>query len=140
MDKIEESTSPTKLIDARINELDDWRGQTLAKVRALIKEAAPDVVEEMKWAKPSNSMSGVPVWSHSGLICTGEHYRDKVKLTFAKGASLPDPAHLFNAGLDGGTRRAIDFKENDEIRGDAFKDLIRAAVSQNASKSKGIQK
>ncbi len=125
--------SPSRLIHARIKELSDWRGETLARVRMLIKEADPEVVEEMKWAKPSNAMSGVPVWEHAGIICTGEHYKDKVKLTFAKGASLPDPSGLFNSSLEGNTRRAIDFHEDDEIDEDALKALIRAAVALNTS-------
>jgi hypothetical protein len=109
----------------------DWRGEMLARVRALIKQADPDVVEEVKWRKPSNNMTGVPVWSHSGIICTGETYKDKVKLTFAKGASLP--SGLFNSSLEGNTRRAIDFHEGDMIDEKAFKALIRAAVELNMS-------
>src|SRR5579859_1793080 len=105
--------SPSRLIDERIKALGDWRGQTLARVRSVIKRADPEVVEEVKWRKPSNSMSGTPVWEHNGIICTGETYKDKVKMTFAKGASLQDPAKLFNSSLDGGTRRAIDFFEGD---------------------------
>jgi len=124
--------SPSELVDARIEELGDWRGETLARVRALIKEADPEVVEEVKWRKPS-SPGGVPVWSHDGLICTGETYKDKVKLTFAKGASLEDPAGLFNSSLEGNTRRAIDLREGDEIDQKALKELIRAAVALNAS-------
>jgi hypothetical protein len=124
--------SPSQLIDARIKELNDWRGETLARVRSLIKEAAPDVVEEVKWRKPSNPM-GVPVWSHAGIICTGETYKNAVKLTFAKGASLPDPSRLFNASLEGNTRRAIDLHEGDEIDEEALKALIRAAVALNTS-------
>jgi hypothetical protein len=116
--------SPSRLIDARIKELNDWRGETLAHVRALIKQADPDVVEEWKWR-------GVPVWSHEGLICTGETYKSIVKLTFAKGASLKDPAGLFNASLEGNTRRAIDLHEGDKVDADAFKTLIRAAVALN---------
>src|SRR5687767_9481010 len=104
--------SASQRIDARIKELNDWRGETLARVRALIKQADPGVVEEWKWVKPTNP--GTPVWSHNGIICTGETYRDKVKLTFARGAALPDPAGLFNASLDGNTRRAIDLHEDDE--------------------------
>jgi hypothetical protein len=118
--------SPSRLIDARIKELDDWRGRTLSHVRALIKQADPDVVEEWKWR-------GVPVWSHDGLICTGETYRSVVKLTFAKGASLKDPSGLFNASLEGSTRRAIDLHEGDDMDEDAFKALIRAAVALNRS-------
>ena len=115
---------PSRLIDGRIKELGDWRGKTLARVRALIKQADPDVVEEWKWR-------GVPVWSHDGLICTGETYKAVVKLTFAKGASLKDPSRLFNASLEGNVRRAIDFHEGDEIDAGAFKALIRAAAALN---------
>jgi hypothetical protein len=118
--------SPSRLIDARIKELDDWRGKMLSHVRALIKQADPEVVEEWKWR-------GVPVWSHDGLICTGETYKSVVKLTFAKGASLKDPSGLFNASLEGNARRAIDIHERDEIDEDAFKTLIRAAVALNRS-------
>jgi len=125
--------SPSHLIDARIKELSDWRGETLARVRKLIKEADPEVVEEVKWRKPSN-MLGVPVWEHDGIICTGETYKDKVKLTFAKGASLEDPKSLFNSSLEGGTRRAIDIHEGDEIDEEALKALIRAAVALNMSR------
>jgi hypothetical protein len=131
MKKSSEETveSPSQSIDARIKELGDWRGKTLAKVRALIKQADPEVVEEWKWKKPSNP--GVPVWSHQGLICTGETYKSVVKLTFLKGAALEDPAGLFNSSLEGNTRRAIDFHEDDEIDEQAFVALIRAAVSLN---------
>jgi hypothetical protein len=123
-------------IDERLRGLGDWRGQTLGRLRDLIREADPDVVEEVKWRKASNP-AGVPVWSHSGMICTGEVYKDKVKLTFAKGASLPDPAKLFNASLDGGTRRAIDVREGETVDEAAFKALIRAAVALNlASKAR----
>ena len=121
--------SPSRLIDARIQELDDWRGKTLAHVRALIKQADPEVVEEWKWR-------GVPVWSHDGLICTGETYKSVVKLTFAKGASLKDPSGLFNASLEGNTRRAIDLHEGDEMDEDAFKTLIRAAAALNRSSAR----
>ena len=121
--------SPSRLIDARIKELDDWRGRTLSDVRALIKRADPEVVEEWKWR-------GVPVWSHDGLICTGETYKSVVKLTFAKGASLKDPSGLFNASLEGNARRAIDLHEGDELDGDAFKTLIRAAVALNRSSAR----
>jgi hypothetical protein len=124
--------SPAQLIDARIKELSDWRGETLARVRALIKEADPEVVEEVKWRKPSN-MLGVPVWEHDGIICTGETYRDKVKLTFARGASLDDPSGLFNSSLEGATRRAIDFHEGDKIDEEALKALISAAAALNVS-------
>jgi hypothetical protein len=122
---------PARQIDARIEELGDWRGETLARLRGLIQQADPDVVEEWKWKKPSNP--GVPVWSHDGIICTGETYKSVVKLTFFKGASLDDPSGLFNASLEGNTRRAIDVHEEDEIDGQAFVALIRAAVSLNAS-------
>jgi hypothetical protein len=124
--------SPSQLIDARINELSDWRGQTLARIRKLIREADPEVVEEVKWRKPSNP-AGVAVWSHAGIICTGETYKNVVKMTFAKGASLPDPAGLFNASLDGNTRRAINVHEGDTIDEQALKTLIRAAVALNTS-------
>jgi hypothetical protein len=126
------SDSPSQLIDARIKELGDWRGETLARVRSLIKQTDPEVVEELKWKKASSP--GVPVWSHDGLICTGETYKDKVKMTFAKGASLEDPSGLFNASLEGNTRRAIDFHEGDEIDEEALKALIRAAVALNTSR------
>jgi len=122
--------SPSRLIDARIAALGDWRGETLARLRALIRAADPDVVEAVKWRKPSNPM-GVPVWEHDGMICTGETYRDKVKLTFARGAALPDPSGLFNASLEGNTRRAIDIREGDEIDEEALKALVRAAVALN---------
>src|SRR5207247_5686848 len=125
--------SPSQRIDARIKELSDWRGETLARIRMLIKQAEPEVVEEVKWRKPSNSMAGVPVWSHAGIICTGETYKNVVKMTFAKGASLPDPSGLFNSSLEGNTRRAIDIHEGDEIDEKALKALIRAAVALNTS-------
>src|SRR5438045_1121067 len=124
--------SPSELIDARIKELSDWRGETLARVRILIKQADPEVVEEVKWRKPS-SPAGVPVWSHAGMICTGETYKDKVKFTFAQGAALEDPSGLFNSSLEGATRRAIDFFEGDKIDEKALKALIRAAVALNTS-------
>src|SRR6476661_8363990 len=111
----------------------DWRNETLAQVRTLIKQADPEAVEEVKWRKPSNSMRGVPVWSHSGIICTGETYQNVVKMTFAKGASLPDPSGLFNSSLEGNTRRAIDFHEGDKIDEKAIAALIRAAVARNTS-------
>ena len=126
--------SPSQLIDARIAALGDWRGETLARVQLLIKEADPEMVEEVKRRKPSNSMLGVPVWSHGGIICTGETYKTIVKLTFAKGASLKDPSGLFNASLEGNTRRAIDFHEGDKIDEREFKALIRAALALNISK------
>jgi hypothetical protein len=125
--------SPSQLIDARIEELGDWRGETLARVRKLIKQADPGVVEEVKWKKPSNAMRGVPVWEHAGIICTGETYKNAVKLTFAKGAALDDPTGLFNASLEGNARRAIDIHEGDKIDATAFKALIRAAVALNTS-------
>jgi hypothetical protein len=130
------SAFPSELIDARIRELADWRGAILARVRTLIKQADPDMVEAVKWRKPSNSMLGVPVWEHAGIICTGETYKSYVKLTFAKGASLEDPAKLFNASLEGGTRRAIDIHEGGKIDEEAFKALIRAAVALNVSRAK----
>jgi hypothetical protein len=122
------------LIDARIAALGDWRGEMLARVRALIKQADPEIVEEVKWRKPSNSMLGVPVWEHAGIICTGETYKAVVKLTFAKGAALEDPSRLFNASLEGNVRRAIDIHEGDKIDAKALKALIRAAVALNTSK------
>ena len=121
--------SPSKLIDARIKELGDWRGEMLARVRALIKQAVPDVVEEWKWR-------GVPVWEHAGIICTGETYKAVVKLTFAHGASLQDPSSLFNSSLEGNTRRAIDFSKGDKINERALKNLIRAAIDYNQGKTK----
>ena len=121
--------SPAQLIDARIEELDDWRGEMLARLRALIKQADPEVVEEWKWS--------VPVWSHDGLICTGETYKTVVKLTFAKGASLKDPSGLFNSSLEGNARRAIDFHEGDKLDEEALKALIRAAVALNNSSARG---
>jgi hypothetical protein len=127
-----DSESPAEEIDAKIEELGDWRGETLSRLRRLIKDADPDVVEEVKWRKPSNP-SGVPIWSHEGIICTGEVYKDKVKLTFMKGASLDDPAGLFNSSLDGNARRAIDLGEGDEIDEEAFKALVRAAGDLNES-------
>ncbi len=126
--------SPSRLIDARIKKLADWRGETLARVRALINEADPDAVEEVKWRKPSNAMLGVPVWEHAGIICTGETYKAVVKLTFAKGAALKDPSGLFNSSLEGNVRRAIDIRESDKIDEKALKALIRAAVALNTSK------
>jgi len=125
----QESKSPSQLIDARIKELGDWRGEMLSRLRALVKEADPEVVEEWKWR-------GVPVWSHDGLICTGESYKTVVKMTFAKGAALKDPSGLFNSSLDGNTRRAIDFREGEKINEEALKALVRAAVTLNKSKQK----
>ena len=129
-----EVQSASELIDKSIAELGDWRGETLSRMRKLIKEADPDVVEEWKWRKPSHP--GVPVWSHQGLICTGESYKSIVKLTFAKGATLKDPSKLFNSSLDGNTRRAIDIHEGEEVDAGAFKALIRAAVALNTSGGK----
>jgi len=125
--------SPSEQIDARIEELGDWRGETLGRVRALVKEADPDVVEEWKWAKATSP--GTPVWSHDGIISTGETYKEVVKMTFARGAALEDPAGLFNSSLGGNTRRAIDIREGDEIDEKALKSLIRAAVELNESKA-----
>jgi hypothetical protein len=125
----QEGRSPSQLIDARIEELGDWRGQMLSRLRALVKEADPEVVEEWKWR-------GVPVWSHAGLICTGETYKNVVKMTFAKGAALNDPSGLFNSSLDGNTRRAIDFHEGEEVDEEALRTLVRAAVTLNESKAK----
>src|SRR3954465_9721315 len=126
--------SPSRLIDAPTKKLTDWRRETLARVRVLIKQADPDVIEEVKWRKPSNGMLGVPVWEHDGIICTGETYKAAVKLTFANGAALDDPSGLFNASLDGNVRRAIDIHEGEKINEKAFKALIRAAVALNTSK------
>jgi hypothetical protein len=125
----QKSKSPSQLIDERVKELGDWRGETLSRIRALIKEADPDVVEEWKWR-------GVPVWEHEGQLCTGETYKSVVKLTFAKGASLKDPSRLFNSSLEGNTRRAIDIREGEKINEKALKTLIRAAVALNESKAK----
>ena len=126
----QKSESPSELIDARIKELGDWRGEMLSRLRALVKEADPEVVEEWKWR-------GVPVWSHDGIISTGETYKSVVKMTFAKGAALKDPSGLFNSSLDGNTRRAIDFHEGEQIDEEALKTLIRAAVTLNESKARG---
>jgi len=128
------SDSPSQLIDARIAALGDWRGEMLGRVRRLIREACPEVVEEVKWRKPSNSMLGVPVWEHEGIICTGETYKAVVKLTFAKGAALDDPAKLFNSSLEGNVRRAIDIREGDKVDEKAFRALIRAAAALNTAK------
>ena len=125
-----DDASESKLIDAKIESLPGWRGDTLARIRKLIREADPDVVETVKWRKASNP-AGVPVWEHAGILCTGETYRDKVKLTFARGASLEDPKRLFNSSLDGGTRRAIDIREDQAIDEEALKALIRDAVTVN---------
>ena len=127
-----ESRTPSELIDAKIEELDDWRGEMLSRIRGLTQQAVPEVVEEIKWRKPSNPF-GVPVWSHDGGILTGEIYKDKVKLTFFQGASLEDPAGLFNSSLEGKTRRAIDLHEGDDIDEEALKALVRSAAELNAS-------
>jgi len=131
--KAPKGASASQLIDAKINELGDWRGATLARVRNLIKQADPEVVEELKWRKPTNP-AGVPVWSHDGIICTGETYNNVVKVTFARGAALKDPSRLFNASLEGNARRAIDIHAGDAIDAEAFKALIRAAVALNKRK------
>jgi hypothetical protein len=122
----------SRLIDQRIRDLGDWREETLARMRALILKADPEMIEERKWRKPSNAMAGVPVWSHHGIVCTGEAYTKVVKLTFARGASIPDPARLFNASLEGNTRRAIDIHEGEKVDARAFKALVKAAVAENA--------
>jgi hypothetical protein len=129
----------TQLVDEIIASLGDWRGKKLARLRALIHQADPAVTESVKWRKPSNPL-GVPVWEHDGIVCTGETYKDKVKLTFAKGAAIADASRLFNSGLEGGTRRAIDFYEKDEIDEDAFKALFRAAVAANAAARSSAQR
>jgi hypothetical protein len=124
--------SASQQIDARIEELDDWRGETLARIRTIVQDADPEVVEEWKWAKATSP--GTPVWSHDGILCTGESYKSVVKMTFAKGASLPDPKGLFNSSLDGNVRRAIDFREGDEIDAEALKALVQAAVALNTGR------
>jgi hypothetical protein len=129
----QQGKSPSQLIDARVEELGDWRGEMLSRVRGIVKQADPDVVEEWKWVKATNP--GTPVWSHDGIICTGETYKSAVKMTFAKGASLEDPSGLFNSSLEGNTRRAIDFHEGEEIDEEALKTLVRAAVALNESKA-----
>jgi hypothetical protein len=138
-DRAKGAPSASALIDARITSLSDWRGQTLARVRALIRAADPDVVEAVKWRKPSNAMLGVPVWEHDGIICTGETYKSVVKLTFAYGAALEDPAGLFNSSLEGNVRRAIDIREGDNIDASAFKALVRRAVALNTSKRRSAR-
>ena len=132
--KPRDETSPSRLIDEKIERLGDWRGEMLARLRGLIRQADPEVAEAVKWRKPSNPL-GVPVWEHAGIICTGETYKNYVKLTFARGAALGDPTGLFNAGLEGNTRRAIDFHEGDAIDADALTALVRAAVAQNKARS-----
>jgi hypothetical protein len=132
---VQETNAPSQLIDAKIAKLGDWRGEMLKRLRALIHESDPKVIETLKWAKASNP-TGVPVWEDDGIICTGETYKDKVKLTFANGAALADPSGLFNSSLDGNVRRAIDFYEGNKINEKAFKALIRAAVAHNMDESK----
>jgi hypothetical protein len=127
--------SAARLTDEPIHDQGDWREETLTRMRALILEADPEMVEERKWKKPSNAM-GVPVWSHDGIVCTGETYKKAVKLTFARGASIPDPSRLFNSSLEGGTRRAIDIHEGETVDADAFKALVKAAVAENAPPEK----
>ena len=129
-------TSSSQIIDARIAALGDWRGEVLARVRKLIREADPAMVEEVKWRKPSNGMAGVPVWSHDGIVCTGEAYTKVVKLTFARGASIPDPARLFNSSLEGNTRRALDIRDGERVDARAFKALVKAAVARNSTPAK----
>ena len=131
-----DAKAASRLIDERIRSLGGWRAETLAEVRRLIHEADPQIVEEVKWVKPTNPM-GVPVWSHDGIVCTGEAYKQAVKLTFARGAALADPHKLFNASLEGGTRRAIDIRENEALDADAFKTLIKAAVAENVRSGRG---
>jgi hypothetical protein len=129
-------TPASRLIDQRIRDLGDWREETLARMRALILEADPQMIEERKWRKPSNAMAGVPVWSHHGIVCTGEVYKKVVKLTFAQGARIPDPSRLFNASLEGNTRRAIDIHEGEKVHAGAFKALVKAAVAHNGAPAK----
>ncbi len=126
----------SRLIDQRFRDQGDWREETLARMRALILEADPEMIEERKWRKPSNAMAGVPVWSHNGIVCTGETYAKAVKLTFARGASLPDPSRLFNSSLEGNTRRAIDIHEGEKVNARAFKALVKAAVALNGLSAK----
>jgi hypothetical protein len=128
--------SPSRPIDARVKELGHWRGEALSQIRTLIKQADPEMIEERKWRKPSNAMAGVPVWSHNGIVCTGETYTKVVKLTFARGASIPDPSRLFNSSLEGNTRRAIDIHEGEKVDAGAFKALVKAAVAQNGPSEK----
>ena len=130
------AASPSKVREARVNDPDDWRDEMLSRLRALIMEADPEMIEERKWRKPSNAMAGVPVWSHDGIVCTGEIYKNAVKMTFLRGAELEDPSGLFDSSLGGNARRAIDFHEGDKIDERALKTLVRAAVSLNKSKAK----
>jgi hypothetical protein len=134
--KVKSASSRSIPSEAPMKEQSDWRGEMLARIRMLIKQADPEVVEEVKWRKPSNGMRGVPVWSHDGIICTGETYKNAVKMTFAKGAALDDPSGLFNSSLEGNTRRAIDFHEGDKIKEKALKVLIRSAVALNTLRAK----
>ena len=134
MNDMSEETTPSRLIDARIEQMPDWRGKMLGRPRNIIRQADPDIVETVKWRKPSNPL-GVPTWERDGIICTGETYKDKVKLTFAYGAAIDDPSGLFNSSLDGNVRRAIDFSEGQTVDADAMKALVRAAVALNASKA-----
>jgi len=131
-----EGSAASGLIDQRILDVEDWREETLARMRALILEADPEIIEERKWRKPSNGMAGVPVWAHHGIVCTGETYTKVVKLTFARGASIPDPSRLFNSSLEGNTRRAIDIREGEKVDARAFKALVKAAVAQNGGPAK----
>jgi hypothetical protein len=134
--QVKGTDSPSQLIDASITELSDWRGEMLTRIRILIRQADPEMIEERKWRKPSNAMAGVPVWSHNGIVCTGEAYTKVVKLTFARGAGTPDPKHLFNSSLEGNTRRAIDIHEGEKVDSGAFKALVKAAVAQNGPPAK----
>ncbi|MBX9454152.1 MAG: DUF1801 domain-containing protein [Mesorhizobium sp.] len=135
MNDMNEEANPSRLIDARIEQMTDWRGTMLGRLRDIIRQADPDIVEAVKWRKPSNPL-GVPTWERDGIICTGETYKDKVKLTFAHGAAIDDPSGLFNSSLDGNVRRAIDFCEGQTVDADALKTLVRAAVALNVSKKK----
>lgn len=135
MNDMNEEANPSRLIDARIEQMTDWRGTMLGRLRDIIRQADPDIIETVKWRKPSNPL-GVPTWERDGIICTGETYKDKVKLTFAHGAAIDDPSGLFNSSLDGNVRRAIDFSEGQTVDADALKALVRAAVSLNVSKKK----
>ena len=130
------AAKPASKLDQRIGDVGDWREETLARMRALILEADPEMIEERKWRKPSNAMAGVPVWSHNGIVCTGETYTKAVKLTFARGASVPDPSGLFNSSLEGKTRRAIDIHEGEKVDARAFKALVKAAVARNGTPEK----
>ncbi|MBX9465039.1 MAG: DUF1801 domain-containing protein [Aquamicrobium sp.] len=135
MNDMNEEANPSRLIDARIKQMTDWRGTMLGRLRDIIRQADPDIIEAVKWRKPSNPL-GVPTWERDGIICTGETYKDKVKLTFAHGAAIDDPSGLFNSSLDGNVRRAIDFSEGQAVDADALKTLVRAAVALNVSKKK----